>query len=80
MERARSIEKEAESVEKQSWFKDVDNALQGSSFPMDQNKAEETLSGLTIGGRNISQLFGKINWPVKSKQDLINQIHQAQTL
>ncbi len=80
MKRAKSMEKGYESLERQPWYGDVENALQGAKFPMDRSTAEKKLSNVRIGSQDIDRYFGQVNWPVDSAQELMYQVHQALSL
>ena len=71
MERSGSMQKD--------WMRDVEGKLQGVNFPLDRDTAEDRLSGTMVGGKDITQYFDRINWPINSKDELMNKMKMAQT-
>ncbi len=57
----------------ESKMNEVRNRLQGVDYPLDRDMAEEKLSGINVGGKDITEYFDQINWPINSQSDLENR-------
>ncbi len=66
-----------ESMQKEDWFMDIENRLQGASYPMERDMAEEKLKGASVEGEDVSKYFDEIDWPVSSPDDLREKIRWA---
>lgn len=68
---------EQQSQQEWPWPIAVTKRLEGVDFPMDRKTAEQKLSGVSVEGKDIGQLFDRMNFPVNSPADLEQQIKTA---
>lgn len=60
-----------------SWPIDVTTRMVGVSFPVDRRTAEERLDGVNVKGRNVTEYFDNMRFPLNSPADLTEQIKNA---
>ncbi len=57
---------------------EIQERLQGVDYPLDRSTAEDKLSGMSVGGKDITEYFDQVNWPIQSQDDLTNRLGQLQ--
>ncbi len=61
-----------------SWPIEVTTRTKGIDFPMPRELAEQLLKGITIEeGKDVTEYFDLMDWPVNSPADLTEQIKIA---
>ena len=61
------------SMQMESKMNEVRNRLRGVDYPLDRSTAESKLSGIMVGGKDITEYFDQVNWPINSESDLENR-------
>ncbi|MBO8183348.1 MAG: KaiC associated regulatory domain-containing protein [Archaeoglobus sp.] len=59
------------------WAVHVLARLKGIDFPAKKDELEAKLEGLVIKGRDIKEILGKLEYPIKNPADLLHQIKLA---
>ena len=64
---------ERSSTQMESKMNEIRNRLKGVDYPLDRDTAEEKLRGIKVGGKDITEYFDQVNWPINSESDLDNR-------
>ncbi len=71
MERRESV------YRKEVWFNDVDDRLKPTDYPLERSVAEVRLRDASIEGESASGYFDRMEWPMTSREDLMDKLRMA---
>ncbi len=66
-----------ETNKKEAWVKSVEVMLFKGDFPMNKEDAKYRLNMLEVDGKPMETMLDRIQWPVKSRDELISKLSQA---
>ena len=77
MDKSVEFDEETADVLNVLWAFKILRSLKGVDFPLDKERANEILSGLSVKGRPIEEIIDSVEFPVRTPAELIKKIKNA---
>lgn len=65
------------AVRTDNWAVDVASRFKGAQFPVDEQEARRRMEGLTIRGKDASEVLDQMEFPVDTPAILLHRISQS---